>query len=361
MSPQFYVGGIYFSLPIGVNKKMKKYRIGVIGLMMGRSWVQAAKELPETELSMVYDKYFNENGAIDQKFYSQLCLIADKESDIYSADLDIIIVASPDHFHAEQCIKAMEAGKHVICEKPLAGTVKECKEIIAAVKRTGKHFMTGQVCRYAPGFKTAKLLINEGRIGDICFIESEYAHDYNKVPGFNNWRNDPKIKREGFIGGGCHALDLVRWLAGDPTEVFCYTNRIHMPSWPTDDTGVSIMKFPSGAIGKVFVSIGVKRPYTMRTVINGTKGSIICDNTSDHIQICEASVYDVSHALEFAKVPVSIANHNVAAELADFIDHMEKNESQVTDVYQGTKTVAVGEAALESARTGRAVKINYNL
>jgi predicted dehydrogenase len=340
---------------------MANYKIGVLGLRMGQRWAEGAYINPQTKLSMVFDPNWERNDRIDKEYFlSRNIPIAKTEGEVYNSDLDIIIVASPDHFHADQCVKAMEKGKHVICEKPLAGTVEECKKIIEAVKKTGKHFMTGQVCRYAPGFKTAKSLIEQGRIGDICFIESEYAHDYSKAQGFDNWRCDSNIKREGFIGGGCHALDLVRWLAGDPTEIFCYTNRIHLPNWPTDDTGISVMKFPSGAIGKVFVSIGVKRPYTMRTVINGTKGTIICDNTSEFIQISESSVCSTSQALKFAQVPVSINNHNVAAEVADFIEHLEKNEAQVTDIYQGTRTVAVGEAALESARTGKAVKIDYN-
>lgn len=339
---------------------MSKYRVGVLGLRMGHGWAEGVYRHPKAELSLVFDPNWDSNERIQKDYYlSRNISVAKTEDELYNSDLDIIVVASPDHFHAEQCIKAMASGKHVMCEKPLAGSIAECKKIIAAVKRTGKHFMTGQVCRYAPGFRTAKMLIDEGRIGDICFIESEYAHDYSKAPGFDNWRKDPKIKREGFIGGGCHALDLVRWLAGDPSEIFCYTNKVHMPEWPTDDTGVSIMKFPSGAIGKVFVSIGVKRPYTMRTVINGTKGTIICDNTSDHIQISESSVCATAIELKFAKIPVSIANHNVAAEVADFIGHLEKKEAQVTDVYQGSRTVAVGEAALESAKTGKAVKINY--
>lgn len=340
---------------------MTKHKVGVLGLRMGQGWAEGVYMHPKTELSLVFDPNWDRNERINKDYYlSKNIPVAKTEDEIYNSDLDIIIVASPDHFHAEQSIRAMESGKHVICEKPLAGTVAECKEIIAAVKRTGKHFMTGQVCRYAPGFKTAKLLIDEGRIGNICYIESEYAHDYSKSSGFDNWRNDPKIKREGFIGGGCHALDLVRWIAGDPAEIFCYTNRLHMPDWPTDDTGISIMKFPGGAIGKVFVSIGVKRPYTMRTVVNGTKGTIICDNTSDHIQISEVSVCDTSQALKFSQIPVSINSHNVAAEVADFIAHLDKNEPQVTDIYQGTRTIAVGEAALKSAQKGIPIKIDYN-
>lgn len=338
-----------------------KYKIGVLGLRMGDAWAKAAHKLPNTNLKMVYDKYFEENKKIDHNFYlDNGCIIAANEKELYNTDLDIVIVATPDHLHATQSIKALKAGKHVICEKPLAPTVKECRSIISAVQDTGRFFMTGQVCRYAPGFKLAKYLIDSGRIGEMVCIESEYAHDYSNTAGYQGWRSDPKIKREGFLGGGCHALDLVRWLAGDPNEVFCYMNHKYLPAWPTDDTGVAVVKFPNDVIGRIFVSIGVKRPYTMRTVINGTKGTIICDNTSDFIQISEESVYNIAQNLKFEQIPVLVSNHNVEAELMEFIEYLERNEQSPTDIIQGTKTVAFGDAALKSAKTGKPVKIDYN-
>lgn len=338
---------------------MAKYRIGVIALHMGFAWAKAAASNPLTELTMVYDKNYDRNDTIDKKFFeSSGCKILKKEEDIYKAGLDVIIVATPDHFHVEQSIKALNAGSNVICEKPLAPTVAECKKIIAAVKKTGKMFMTGQVCRYAPGFVLAKKLVDEGRIGEIAFIESEYAHDYAKAPGFDNWRKDPKIKREGFIGGGCHAMDLVRWFVGNPLEVTAYMNKklLAVNDWPTNDTGVAICKFKNDIIGKVFVSVGIKRPYTMRTVICGTQGTIICDNTSPSIQIFEEKLITQTGSA-FSTIPVNINNHNVAAELDDFVKCLDKGLPILTDVYEGTRTVAFGEAALKSASTGAPVKV----
>ncbi len=337
---------------------MQKYKVGVLGLRMGFRWARAAQDSDKTELSYVYDKYFEENEKIDHEYFrSRSCRIVDTDDEVINSDVDIVIVASPDNFHVEQSVKALEAGKHVICEKPLAQSVAECRKIIDAVEKSGKFFMVGQVCRYAPGFKTAKHLIDQGRIGEIYYIESEYAHDYNKVRGYRDWRVDPVVKREGFIGGGCHALDLTRWIVGDPTEVFCYMNHKCQPDWPARDTGVAVAKFENDVIGRIFVSQGVKRPYTMRTVINGTRGTIICDNTSDHIQLCEESVYDVSGKLAFTQVPVLVSSHNVDAELAEFIEYLDKGEQCPTDVYEGTKTVAFGEAAIKSADTGLPVKV----
>jgi len=339
----------------------KKLKTAVIGLKMGHAWATAAAELPTTELTVVYDKFYNENPAIKRDFYEGKNIrVAVCEQEIYDSDADIVVVASPDHFHTEQAIKALKAGKHVACEKPLAPTVAECREIAAAVRESGKMFMTGQVCRYAPAFRLAKKLIDDGRIGEITSLECEYAHDYTKYPGFQDWRKDPAIGREGFLGGGCHALDLSRWLAGDPEEVFCYMNKKHLPDWPKPDTGIAVAKFPNGVIGRVFVSIGVKRPYTMRTVINGTRGTIICDNTSEFLQISEEAVYDTANKLAFQQIPVLVSSHNVRSELEEFASYILAGKECPTNVIQGLKTVAFAEAAIESNRTGLPVKVDYS-
>lgn len=334
---------------------MKK--VAVLGLSMGNAWAKAAVDLPNAELVMVYDPAYNENPRIKRDYFKEKKIhVAASEEEVYQSDADVIVVASPDHFHTEQSVKALHAGKHVVCEKPLAPCVADCRKIITAVRETGKFFMTGQVCRYAPGFRTAKKLLESGRIGDLVYLESEYAHDYHLAPGYKDWRKDPAVRREGFLGGGCHALDLTRWLAGNPLEVSCFMNHKYMPDWPTNDTGVAIMKFPNQVIGRVFVSIGVKRPYTMRTCIYGTRGTIICDNTSPSIRISEENLYDTTHSNQFCEIPVNVASHDVFSELKEFIDCIEQGKQTETDVLEGTRTVAFAEAAIRSAETGAIVK-----
>lgn len=334
---------------------MKKYKVAVAGLRMGDAWARSAVENPDTELVACYDKYFDENTLIDQKYYRSLgiALVNSMES-LCASDADIIIVSTPDHFHVEQSVMALESGKHVICEKPLAPTVADCRKIIEAVRKNDRLFMTGQVCRYAPGFRLAKKLYEAGRIGELAYIECEYAHDYNYSRGFRDWRMDPQVRREGFLGGGCHALDLARWIAGEPSEVFSYMNHKILTDWPTCDTGVAVAKFPGDVIGRIFVSIGAKRPYTMRTVLYGTRGTIICDNTSPSIRIAEQDLADAAGKVDFNTIPVNVSSHNVASELREFVACLKENRPCPTDVWQGTGTVAFAEAALRSARSGKA-------
>jgi len=334
---------------------MRQFKTGVLGLRMGARWAEGVARHKDAQLTVVFDPDQAQAKIIAEQNKTRA---AASEDEFFKTDLDIVIVATPDPLHVPQSVRALALGRHVICEKPMAATVKDCRVINAAVRRYKKYFMIGQVCRFTPGFRMAKKLIEDGQIGAIAFIESEYYHDYAHVPGANNWRKDPKIRREGFIGGGCHALDLIRWLAGHPTEVFCCMNHKYLRDWPTNDTGVAVIKFPSGAIGKVFVSIGVKAGYSMRTVIHGTKGSIICDNTSNTMDIYSAS-FNATTRVNPTRLPVRVDNHNVCDEFAEFVEHLKAGRRPPTDEYEGTNTVAFGEACLKSARTGKAERVQH--
>ena len=87
------------------------------------------------------------------------------------------------------------------------------------------------------------------------------------------------------VGGACHAIDLLRWIAGNPTETTAYSTKKVIMDLPTDDTVEAIFKFPGNVIGRVLASSGTKRPYTMRTEIFGTKGTILVDNTDGLITV----------------------------------------------------------------------------
>ena len=270
-------------------------------------------------------------------------------------DIDIIFVASPDPHHAEQACAAMRAGKHVLCEKPMVMTLEECEQVVRTADETGVKFLVGQVCRFAPGFVMAKRLLGQGAIGDLFFIESEYAHDYTHIKGVGGWRVDPVRLRHPVLGGGCHAVDLLRWIGGNVAEVFAYTNRKVLTDWPVDDCTIATMKFAEGdVVGKVFCGVGVKRPYTMRSCFYGTTGTIICDNTSPEIQL--ASETQFGHQ-KFSQIPVTLASHNKRAEMDALAQAILDDTEPELDEREGARTVATCLAAVESAATGKPVAV----
>ena len=268
-------------------------------------------------------------------------------------EIDVVSVTSPDYFHAEQSIAMLEAGKHVLCEKPMTLDLDEAAAIAECVRKTGKVFMIAHPTRYTPAFILAKKMIARGDIGELFMAETEYAHNYRHVGGANNWRKDKR--RDPMLGGGCHAVDFLRWAVDDLVdEAFAYGTKKGLADWPIDfDSYFSVYKFKNGVIGKVMCSIGLSRPYTMRSVFYGTKGTIICDNRSPSITLYRHAVTDNGgHLYPANQVAVDINHHNVGAEIRDMALAIINDTELECTVYEGANTVAVGLAAVESAAKG---------
>ena len=273
---------------------------------------------------------------------------------VNNEDINVVTVAIPDQQHVKVSCELLRSGKHVLCEKPLALTRADIEEMVRVADESDTKFMVGQICRFTPAFEKAKEIIESGTIGELYFVESEYAHDYMKL--CDDWRADPN--RHGVIGGGCHAVDLLRWLAGDPVEVFAYGTHKLLPQVPYDDATIAVMKFGENVMGKVFVSTGCKRSYTMRTVIYGTKGTLICDNTSPTMTLFTTDEEGVTKEPQI--IDVEVNNHNAAREFEVFADAILNDKKVVTDAREGAKTVAVCLAIVESAKTGCPVTPDYD-
>ena len=332
----------------------RKIRSAHIGMKFGMSHIEGAMsygadiaaicDCDEENLRFAGERY----GIPEEKRFTDY-------HDIVNMDgIDIVTVAVPDQLHSRISCELMSEEKNVLCEKPLALKREDCEEIIRAQRETGMKFMVGQICRFTPAFEKAKELIDSGAVGEIYFAESEYAHDY--MCFVDTWRGDPL--RHGVIGGGCHAVDLLRWLVGDPQEVFAYGTHRLLPTVEYDDATIAVLRFDENTAGKVFVSTGCKRDYTMRTLIYGTKGTIICDNTSPSMTLYTAGKDGPPH--EPQTIEVEVNNHNAAREFEVFADAILNGEPVTTDAVEGAKTVAVCRAIVDSSKLGTPVKPEYD-
>lgn len=338
---------------------MKNLVVAVVGLRFGASHLKGVIDNGAT-VGAICDKdlvRLNEVG--DENNIPAEKRITDWRDILNNKEINTVVLATPDMTHREQVCALLDAGKHVLCEKPLALEKCDLDAIVQATIRNPKcKFMVGQICRFTPAFVKAKELITSGKVGELYFVESEYAHDYYKMyqDNPNHWRLDPK--RHGVVGGGCHAVDLLRWLVNDdPYEVFAYGTHKMLPMLTYDDSTVSLMKFPGNIMGKVFVSTGCKRGYTMRTCIYGTKGTLIFDNRSDKMTFFEAD--ETGKAQEHI-LDVDVNNHNATDEFKAFADCIINDTPVAMNVYEGAKTVAACLAIVESSETGKIVNPNYN-
>ena len=335
---------------------MEKVRFAVVGVYsIAKRHIEGIHNNKQAELIAVcdiveeYAKKCAEDNGLDKYYLDYDQMLAD-------GGFDCVVICTPDQVHAEQAVKALNAGYHVLCEKPLAMKVEDVAAIVEAAKKSNKKFMVGQVCRKTPSFIAAKQLVDAGEIGDLFFVESEYAHNYDIINDIGGWRRDPVNLRYPIVGGGCHAMDLLRWIAGDPTEVFCYANHVALPHWPVDDCYIAVMKYPNNVIGKVMTSIGCHRPYTMRTVLYGTKGTIIVDNTSPEMTLFHQNEEGRTVT---EKIPLDINNHNAAGEFREFYDVITNDLPVKTTVEEGANTIAACLAIVESANEGRLVHPVY--
>ena len=203
-------------------------------------------------------------------------------------DIDIIDIATPGDSHAEIAIAAARAGKVVFCEKPLANTVKEAEQMLAAVKKAGVIHMICHNYRKAPAVTLAKQIIDEGRLGRLYHYRGTYLQDWVADPNVPlYWRLQKEKAGSGALGDiASHSLDLAHYLVGPVTEVSAaletFVKERPLPDNPkkkgrvtVDDASASIVRFENGALGTIEASrFATGRKNYNRFEINGSKGSI---------------------------------------------------------------------------------------
>ena len=227
-------------------------------------------------------------------------------------DIDIVDICTPNNSHAEIAIEALKAGKHVICEKPLAGTLAESVAMAKAARASNATTMVAFNYRRTPAVALAKKFIDEGKIGDITNFRGTYLQDWSADPnGPLSWRFQKKIAGSGAIGDiGTHVVDMAHYLVGPIDTVQAITST-YVKTRPmqqggvdklgasdksadaeraevdVDDEVMSMVRFKSGAVGSIEASRNAWGRNNFITLeIHGTKGSILFNyERRDELQV----------------------------------------------------------------------------
>ena len=205
--------------------------------------------------------------------------------------LELFDNGGPNNMHADPCIAAARAGKHVLCEKPLARNAAEAKRMLEAVEEAGVKHMTGFNYRFVPALRQARELIESGALGQIYHWRAVYLQE-GLVPHYDapkRWRMDKEVAGSGALGDlGAHIIDLARFLVGEVTSVGGVTRTFvrerRLPGESTkgivdvDDAFVATVEFENGAIGTLEASrFAAGRKNHQIVEVNGQKGSIRFD------------------------------------------------------------------------------------
>ncbi len=169
-------------------------------------------------------------------------------------DVDAVVVCTPTKYHAEVTIVALQAGKHVLCEKPLGRNVDEARRMFDAARASGRLLKTGFNYRYMSHVRKAKELLDAGVLGDLYFLRCRYGHGGR--PGYEKeWCTDAELSGGGvLLEQGIHIFDLVRYLLGEPSQLLAQTQCFHWNFPVVEDNGFCILRTANGQVAQIHVS-----------------------------------------------------------------------------------------------------------
>lgn len=293
-------------------------------------------------------------------FLSYEELLADPE-------IDAVSVCAANNAHAEIAIAALKAGKHVLCEKPMATTLADCEAMVVAAENNKKVLMIGQNQRLTKAHVQAKRLIAAGELGQILTFRSTFGHGgpetWSIDPGASTWFFDPKRAAMGAMADlGIHKTDLIQYLTGqaivETTAKIVTVDKKDADGAliGVDDNAICIYKLENGAVGTMTASWTFYGREDNSTVLYGTKGIMRLYDDPNHSIVIEKP--DGSRILyEIDKIQTN--DEQTASGIIDaFVEALVNGTESAIPGSDVLKAMRVVFASLESATTGKTVCVN---
>jgi predicted dehydrogenase len=332
-------------------------RIGLIGLgYWGPNYARVVGELPESELVVICDTSPDALAFMEGRV-SHVRATSDPAEVLSAGDVDAIIVATPTTSHYPLALEALESGKHVLCEKPLAPTVAECDQLVAAAEHAGRILFVGHTFLFNPAVRKMRELIERGSIGRLL-----YAHSVRT--GLGPIRQDVNVLWD----LAPHDLSILFFLFGEVPVSVSASGQSFLRS-DVEDVVFAQLRFDRGGIAGLHVSW--LDPYKVRRVTAvGDQRMVVFDDIAvdEKLKVFDkgASYEAVSKSArgtEFGEYRAIIRDGDIVIpkiapqeplkdQVAAFLSSCRSGKPPLTDGYSGRQVVAVLEAATESLRTG---------
>ena len=272
-------------------------------------------------------------------------------------DLDIISVCSPNGMHAEHSIKSLNAGFHVLCEKPMAINVYDCGEMIKAAERNNKRLFAIKQNRFNPPVAAVKSAIDEGKLGKIYSIQLSCFWNRNEDYYKNSWKGTNNLDGGTLYTQFSHFIDLLYWIVGDVKYAYAITgNFAHQNVIEFEDTGVVALEFYNGTIGTI--------NYTVNSFGKNMEGSLTIFGEKGTVKIGGQYLNELEYQniqdFEFKDLPIgntannygqyqgSMSNHDKIYE--NVVDVLHNGGSISTNSFEGLKTVEIIDKIYLSAK-----------
>lgn len=345
---------------------MTKLRVGTIGLGMGSGHVKQFQEHDGVSMVAIADlneELLNTRGdelGIEKRYTSPEEMIA-KEN------LDIVTVAVPNKFHKPLTIMALEAGCHVICEKPMAMSAAEAEEMVAVAEKAGKRLMINFSFRFTPQAFAMKKEVESGILGDIYYARTVWLRRRG-MPKFGGWFGQKALAGGGpLIDLGVHRLDLALWLMDYPKPVWVMAQTFDPiasklaaesgKAFDVEDMGVASIKFDNGAMLTLEASwaSNIKNNEEMETRLFGTKGGMRQKNLD------EGYAFDAELFIDRDGRQYDMKLHPPVPEarnaMSHFADSIINNTPHIATGEEGLTVMKILDAIYASADSGEPIRI----
>jgi UDP-N-acetyl-2-amino-2-deoxyglucuronate dehydrogenase len=341
---------------ISSEKCMKKINVAVVGTgRIGKRHIEHIRNLAHLQAICdikqdVADSISKENNC--PGYYSIDDLLNNEK------EIDLVSICTPNAFHAEHTIKALQAGNHVLCEKPMATTTHDCERMIHTAEQTNKRLFIVKQNRFNPPIQAVKNAIDEGRLGKIFNVQLNCF--WNRNPQYyqeSDWKGKKEMDGGTLFTQFSHFIDLLYWLVDDIETVHVFTdNFAHKDLIEFEDTGVVALKFNNGALGTI--------NYTVCSYDHNMEGSItlFAENGTvkiggQYLNILEYQSLKDNYKIKFNDVSRppndygfykgSMSNHDKVYE--NVINVLTKQAKIQTNMLEGLKTVQIIEKIYKMA------------
>ncbi|WNQ13363.1 Gfo/Idh/MocA family oxidoreductase [Paenibacillus aurantius] len=368
---------------------MEQVRLGVIGLGW-RSGVTKYWHQPDGRSLVVAgcDLSADNREKYRQRINPDLWVTSDYRELLARPDVDAVIVLTPDYCHEEHTIAALQAGKHVYSEKPLAITTAGCDRILEAWQASGKHFMIGFNMRYMSMYRTMKEIIDAGEIGEVKAVWVRHFVGLGGDYYYHSWHGSSRNTTSLLLQKGSHDLDIIHWLAGSytrkvsafgsldyfggdkpddltcsacPDNTTCPEARFGVlqrcafrKEIDVEDNSMVMMEMDNG-VKASYLQCHFTPDYQRNYTVIGTKGRLENSEPEGKVYVHTRqsaswrSLSDQTYAIKQEEGSHNGADPRICKE---FIDLVLYGKEPVASPLDGRMSVAVGCAAAESMRTG---------
>ena len=262
--------------------------------------------------------------------------------------VEAVYVCTPHHLHREHASFAFQAGKHVLIEKPIAGTLSDAETMIAGADAAGVTFMVAENYRFLPPVQEAKRLIDRGHVGQVRLIQLHEQFPFK--PG--GWRSRAELNGGGvLIDGGIHKLSAVAYLAGRPKEVYAHEVPPSQPGLEAEDGAVVITRDTDGTVGLINHSWSVvpPQPHSWAS-ISGTEATLYFEPGKPWLKVTDAGSESTR--------PLEDYGNGLVPMVREFRSSIREGRPPAMSGAGGLADLALVLAAYESMATGLPVSVS---